>query len=73
MKLSVSLADSDVAFLDEYAREAGLPSRSAAMQRAVAALRSSRLERDYEEAFTAWGSSPDAALWENTVGDADSG
>ena len=33
MKLSVSLPDKDVAFLDEYAQQQGIESRSAALQR----------------------------------------
>jgi len=41
MKLSVSLSDEDVEFLDEYARSKRLSSRSAAVQRAVRLLRSS--------------------------------
>ena len=39
MKLSVSLPEDDVAFLDEYTTSHGVPSRSAALQQAVALLR----------------------------------
>ncbi|WP_337060797.1 ribbon-helix-helix domain-containing protein, partial [Kineococcus sp. G2] len=38
VKLSISLSDADVAALDEHVRQAGLPSRSAAVQQAVRAL-----------------------------------
>lgn len=69
MKLSVSLPDEDVAFIDEYAMQAGVSSRSAVMQRAIAALRAQRLEQDYEEAFAEWEASGEAALWEATLTD----
>ena len=39
MKVSVSLPSEDVKFLDVYAEEQGLESRSAALQRAVRLLR----------------------------------
>lgn len=69
MKLSVSLPGQDVAFLDEYARRTGMPSRSAAVQRAVKLLRAEGLEAEYAEAFTAWDASEDAELWDRTVSD----
>ena len=51
MKISVSLPDEDVAFLDAYAiREVGA-SRSAAVHRAVESLRMAELGTAYEEAF----------------------
>ena len=37
MKVSVSLPDEDVEYLDAYAQTQGLDSRSAALQKAVAA------------------------------------
>ena len=68
MRLSVSLPEDDVAFLDEYAREHGL-SRSAGLQTAVHLLRTSSLEDDYAEAFEDWSGSHDSALWEVTTAD----
>jgi len=62
MKLSVSLPEDDVATLDEYARNAGLTSRSAALQHAVALLRTAGLERDYD-------SSGARDAWEDTTED----
>ncbi|MCZ3388140.1 MAG: ribbon-helix-helix domain-containing protein [Actinomycetia bacterium] len=70
MKLSVSLADEDVEFLDAFAEKSGVPSRSAVLQRAVALLRQSQLTESYAEAFTQWDASPDAQLWESAA-DAD--
>lgn len=69
MKVSVSLADEDVEFLDAYARSRGMPSRSAVVQRAVRLLRTSELGSEYAEAWEAWADEPDAELWESTVGD----
>jgi len=47
MKLSVSIPDDDVRFLDDYAREQGLDSRSAALHRAVRLLRTAELAAAY--------------------------
>ena len=69
MKLSVSLPAEDVAILDEFARTAGLASRSAALRHAVRMLRLSELEQDYEAAWTEWESSDDHQAWEATVAD----
>ena len=69
MKLSVSLPDEDVALLDEYARTAGLPSRSAALHQAVRMLRLPGLEQDYEAAWQEWEASGDQAAWTGTAAD----
>ena len=49
MKLSVSLPEEDVAFLDAYARAQGIDSRSAALHRAVEVLRAAVLASAYEQ------------------------
>lgn len=69
MKLSVSLPDDDVAILDEYVRTSGLPSRSAAVSKAVRMLRLPDLESAYESAWTEWESPGDAADWELMTAD----
>ncbi len=69
MKLSVSLPDADVAILDEFARAAGLTSRSAALQHAVRMLRLPELDHDYEAAWAEWESSEDQQAWEATADD----
>ena len=69
MKLGVSLPDEDVAVLDEFARTAGLPSRSAALQHAVRMLRLPELEQDYETAWNEWEASGDQAAWDVTAAD----
>ncbi len=69
MKVSVSLPDEDVEFLDDYARAQGFASRSAVMHKAVRLLRASELGPAYEDAWSEWSSSGDGALWETTTTD----
>ena len=69
MKLSVSLSEDDVAVLDEYARTAGLASRSAALQHAVRLLRHDDLERDYAAAWHEWETSGARQAWEDAADD----
>jgi len=69
MKVSVSLPDGDVEFLDAYAHAQGLPSRSAVLHKAVRLLRGVELVPAYEDAFASWHASEDAADWDATVSD----
>jgi len=69
MKVSVSLPEEDVEFLDEYTESHRIPSRSAALQRAIRLLRASELTDAYEAAFTEWTASPDAESWDATASD----
>jgi Arc/MetJ-type ribon-helix-helix transcriptional regulator len=69
MKLSVSLPDEDVEFLDRYASTQGIESRSAVMHKAVRLLRASELGPAYEEAWAEWMDSDDGDLWDRVTGD----
>ncbi|MBX7159408.1 MAG: ribbon-helix-helix domain-containing protein [Acidimicrobiia bacterium] len=69
MKLSVSLPDEDVEYLDTYAQVQGLDSRSAALRKAVRLLRASELGAAYEDAWAEWAESEDADLWDEAVAD----
>jgi hypothetical protein len=69
MKLSLSIPSEDVAFLDAYAAEHGLGSRSAAMHQAIDALRISALPGSYADAWSEWSADGDAEAWETTAGD----
>jgi Arc/MetJ-type ribon-helix-helix transcriptional regulator len=69
MKVSVSLPDEDVKFLDAYAQTQGLPSRSAVLHKAVRLLRGTELAPAYEDAFASWEESEDAAAWDITTSD----
>lgn len=67
MKLSVSLSEDDVAFLDRYSVTHAVPSRSAALHQAVTLLRERELADAYTEAWTEWD--VEARLWDSTVAD----
>lgn len=69
MKLSISLPDDDIAFLDRYAAEQGITSRSAALQRAVRLLRASELGPAYGAAWDEWTRSGEAEVWDAAAGD----
>lgn len=69
MKLSVSLPNDDVEFLDEYARTQGYDSRSAVVHRAVRLLRSTELGDAYADAWSEWSATGEADVWNVAVGD----
>jgi Arc/MetJ-type ribon-helix-helix transcriptional regulator len=69
MKVSVSLPDEDVEFLDAYAHSQGFESRSAVVQKAVRLLRANGLAGDYEAAWAEWSEGGDAELWDVTAVD----
>jgi Arc/MetJ-type ribon-helix-helix transcriptional regulator len=69
MKVSVSLPEDDIEFLDSYAHEQGIASRSAALHKAVGLLRAAQLGAAYEEAWEGWTTSGDADAWDTAVGD----
>ena len=69
MKVSVSIPSVDVEFLDSYAHEHGIESRSAAIQQAIRLLRASDLGDAYELAWQEWEASGEAELWESTAAD----
>lgn len=69
MKVSVSLPDDDIRFLDAYAREQGYSSRSAAVHKAVAMLRCDELTGAYEDAWRSWDESGEADAWDAVTGD----
>lgn len=62
MKVSVSIPDEDVAFLDEYAA-ARSASRSAAVHRAISLLREQELADQYSAAWEEWSQSGEEAVW----------
>jgi Arc/MetJ-type ribon-helix-helix transcriptional regulator len=69
MKVSVSLPDDDLAFIDEYVHRTGAPSRSSALHEAVTLLRLSEIEDAYANAWEEWREAGDDDLWEATSGD----
>jgi Arc/MetJ-type ribon-helix-helix transcriptional regulator len=69
MKVSISLPDTDVAFLDRYARTQKIDSRSAVILRAVRLLQATELGDAYAEAWQEWAKSEDGALWDAIADD----
>jgi Arc/MetJ-type ribon-helix-helix transcriptional regulator len=69
MKVSVSLPREDLEFLDEYARERGLESRSAAVRQAIRSLQVAEMSAAYEAAWREWTESGDERAWEPTTRD----
>ena len=69
MKVSVSIPEDDVDFLDRYTEAHQIPSRSAALQRAIRLLRASELTDAYAAAFVEWADGADAESWDVTVAD----
>lgn len=69
MKLSVSLPDADVEYLDAYAAAQRLESRSAALHKAVRLLRASELGAAYEKAWAEWAETGEDDAWGAVVQD----
>jgi Arc/MetJ-type ribon-helix-helix transcriptional regulator len=69
MKVSVSLPEEDVQFVDRYAKQEGYESRSAVLHKAVRLLRASQLGAAYEEAWREWADSGEEKLWASTSAD----
>ncbi|MFH8343912.1 ribbon-helix-helix domain-containing protein [Streptomyces sp. NPDC018045] len=69
MKVSVSLPEEDIAFVDAYGKKTDAESRSAVIHAAIELLRSSELEADYALAWEEWDESDDARLWDGVSGD----
>ncbi len=69
MKVSVSLPDEAIEFIDHYAHQRGVASRSAVIKRAVELLRATELGAAYADAWNEWEQSDENTAWDATVGD----
>ena len=69
MKLSISLPEEEVGFLDHYARAQGIKSRSAVVRNALHLLRTMELVSDYAAAWDEWNADGDADAWERSATD----
>ncbi|QEO10490.1 ribbon-helix-helix protein, CopG family [Protaetiibacter larvae] len=63
MKVSISLSDDDLAFLDAETASGAFPSRSAAVAAAIRALRNRDLVAVYADAFLEWSDTEEADAW----------
>ena len=68
-KISVSVSDEDVRFVEGELRAGRFPSRSAAVAAGLRLLRESALVDSYAEAFAQWHASGEAEAWETVAGD----
>ena len=69
MKISVTLSDDEVRFLDEHARLHTYPSRAAVLRKAVRVLRSSTLGDAYADAWAQWEAPGEADVWASAAND----
>lgn len=69
VKVSISLSAVDLHYLDAYAAEHGIDSRSAVIQYAVDRLRHDELGDAYEQAWDEWAEGGEAADWEAVAAD----
>jgi Arc/MetJ-type ribon-helix-helix transcriptional regulator len=69
VKVSVSLPDEDVEFLDAYAAEQGFESRSAVLHKAVRLLKAVELGGAYEQAWREWETTGEADAWDTVAAD----
>lgn len=63
------MPEEDVDYLDSYARDRQLDSRSAVLHKAIRLLRASELGAAYEDAWTEWDESEDSDLWDAAAAD----
>ena len=68
VKVSISLSEADVAFLDQQTLAGTFDSRSAAVQAAVNLLRQGELADAYAAAFAEWSEEDDHA-WDASASD----
>ena len=69
MKLSISLREEEIGFLDSYARSRGIGSRSGVVSEALRLLRTMELVGEYEAAWAEWKEGDDAGAWDRVSGD----
>ncbi|MES1169826.1 MAG: type II toxin-antitoxin system ParD family antitoxin [Leifsonia sp.] len=69
MKLSISLSEEDVDFLDRETSAGAFESRSAAVAAAVRLLRQRELVDAYRESFAEWANSEESELWDRVSSD----
>jgi Arc/MetJ-type ribon-helix-helix transcriptional regulator len=67
VKVSVSLPDDDVDFVDQYAHRRGSASRSSVIHHAIELLRATELEDAYADAWDEWQSGGEEAAWSATT------
>lgn len=65
MRISISLPEAEIGFLDAYARSQGIKSRSGVVQAALRLLRTMELTDDYAVACAEW-QDDESAAWDRS-------
>lgn len=73
MKLSVSLPEKDVEFIDDYAARTDIGNRSEVLRVALELLRAAQLEDAYAEAWDEWAEDADTSAWDSATADGTDG
>ena len=68
MKVSVSLAEKDIAFIDRQISDHGESSRSAVVRKALDRLRADELAREYAQRWAEWDEEEES-IWDVTLAD----
>jgi putative addiction module CopG family antidote len=69
MKISISLPDEDLQFVDAQASSGQFSSRSAVLQAAVRILRDRQHADSYAAAWDEWDASDDGTIWDAATSD----
>jgi Arc/MetJ-type ribon-helix-helix transcriptional regulator len=69
MKVSVSLPEDDLQYVDDYARRRGSSSRSSVLHEAIDLLRMSEMDDAYEAAWDEWERAGEGPAWSGTAAD----
>ncbi|GAA1333478.1 ribbon-helix-helix domain-containing protein [Saccharothrix algeriensis] len=69
MKISVSLPEEDVEFVDHYLRQHHSASRSSVIHQAITLLREAGLENAYAGAWDEWEAEGAGEMWDVTTPD----
>lgn len=69
MKVSISLSEEDLAYLDAETEAGTFPSRSAVVAAAIGAYRNRDLVTAYLEAFREWDAAGEDEAWARVLGD----
>ena len=69
MRLSISLREEEVHFLDDFARKRDFKSRSAVVRAALHLLRTQEFAGGYAAAWDEWDEGDDADAWDRSTTD----
>jgi Arc/MetJ-type ribon-helix-helix transcriptional regulator len=69
MKISISLRDEDLEFVDAQTKAGVFPSRSAAFHAALVLLRDRQYVDSYAAAWDEWDAAAEQDVWDSAIGD----